>query len=84
MALMVVGLYMSLWRLNFFVVWLLAWTLGFLLPSFAAVALGRYQGVSPSHIFELTSAYQIMLTVISWFLLRRNLKQRAFVTAEAM
>jgi ABC-type Na+ efflux pump permease subunit len=84
MALMVVGLYMSLWRLNFFVVWLLAWTLAFLLPSFAAVALWRYQGESPSHIVALTSFYEISLTIVCWFLLRRNLEQRQFVAAEAI
>jgi len=81
-ALMVVGLYMSLWRLNFFVVWLLTWTAAFLLPAFAAVAFGRFQGMNPSHIFALTSTYELLLAVASWSLLRRNLEKRRFLTAE--
>jgi ABC-type transport system involved in cytochrome c biogenesis permease component len=84
LALMVVGLYMSLWRLNFFVVWLLAWTLAFLLPSFAAVALDRFQGMNPFHIIALTSTYQLLLAVACWFLLRRNLEQRKFINAESI
>jgi ABC-type transport system involved in cytochrome c biogenesis permease component len=84
LALMVAGLYMSIWRLNFLVVWLLAWVLAFFLPAFAAVALGRFGVMQPTAITVLTSAWQILLAAACWFLLRRNMVQRRFISAEAI
>ncbi len=84
LALMVVGLYLSLWRLNFLVVWLLAWALAFFIPAFSAVGLGRFEGMQPMKIFALTSAFQVALAAACWFLLRRDMEQRRFLTAEAI
>jgi ABC-type transport system involved in cytochrome c biogenesis permease component len=83
LALMVAGLYLSLWRLNFFVVWLLAWVMAFFLPAFSAIALDRFEGMDRWKIISLTSVFQIALAGACWFLLRRNMEQRRFVTAEA-
>jgi ABC-type Na+ efflux pump permease subunit len=83
-ALMVVGLYLSLWRLNFLVVWLLAWTLAFFMPAFCAVTLGRFEVMHPIKIVALTSAFQVALAAACWFLLRRNMEQRRFATCEAI
>jgi ABC-type transport system involved in multi-copper enzyme maturation permease subunit len=84
LALMVVGLYLSLWRLNFLVVWLLAWTLAFLIPAFSAVALGRFESMHPMKIVALTSAFQVALAAACWFLMRRDMEQRRFVNAEVI
>jgi hypothetical protein len=75
---------LSLWRLNFLVVWLLAWTLAFLIPAFSAVALGRFESMHPMKIVALTSAFQVALAAACWFLMRRDMEQRRFVNAEVI
>jgi hypothetical protein len=82
-ALMVAGLYLSLWRLNFFVVWLLAWALAFFLPAFSVIALDQMQILAPATSIVLTSAYQVVLAVACWRLMRRDMEQRRFVNKEA-
>jgi ABC-type transport system involved in multi-copper enzyme maturation permease subunit len=82
LALMVVGLYLSLWRLNFLIVWLLAWALAFFLPAISALALGRFESMHLLQNLALTSAFQVALAAACWFLLRRNLAQRRFVSGE--
>ena len=83
-ALMVVGLYLSLWRLNFLVLWLLAWAAAFLAPAIAAVELRQFQGTNTITIILLTSAFQVTLAAACWFFLWRNVKQRRFLNAEVI
>src|SRR5436309_9169309 len=47
-ALMVVGLYVSLTRVNLLLGWLVTWLVAFVVPSFAIVALGRYARLEPA------------------------------------
>ena len=80
-ALMIVGLYLSLSRLNFFLGWLLTWILAFVIPSFATIALGRFVRIEPSMATLLPSCLQIMLATVLWFLLERTMQTRSFVRA---
>ena len=82
-ALMVVGLYLSLWRLNFLVVWLLAWVLAFLLPTLSFMVLNQFHNAPSPMSILLTSAYDVILAVVCWFLMRRNLAQRRFVNKDS-
>jgi ABC-type Na+ efflux pump permease subunit len=70
LALMVMGLYLSLWRLNFLIAWLLTWTLAFFLPALSTVVLRRFQGTDPISSFALATLFQICLTAACWSLLR--------------
>lgn len=81
LAVMALGLYLSLWRLNFLAGWLVTWILAFLLPAAAASTLGRSLGLSPKGIITLTSILQIVLALISWFLLQHNMRDRKFAAA---
>ena len=80
-ALMVVGLYLSLTRLNLFLAWLLTWTLAFLLPCFVTVVLGAYLHIAPTSATLLSSAFQLLLATTIWFLLQHTVRSRAFLEA---
>ncbi len=82
-SLMVTGLYLSLWRLNFLVVWLLAWALAFFLPVLATITLLRLGGFPLAASVGIVSFYQLLLGVICWLLMHRNLKERRFVNKDA-
>jgi len=78
-ALMMVGLYLSLTRLNFFLGWLLTWVVAFVIPSFATIALGRYVRMETSLATTLPSILQVAMAVAVWFLLERTMRLRTFV-----
>ncbi len=82
-SLMMLGLYLSLSRLNFFLAWLLAWVAAFILPLLAIVALGRFAGAGPRLAFGLPIVFQLTMTALLWWLLERNLRRRTFVLARA-
>ena len=60
---MVVGLYLSLTRLNLFVSWLLTWIVAFVLPSFAIVIIGAYMHVAPIFGMLVSAVIQLSLAV---------------------
>jgi ABC-type Na+ efflux pump permease subunit len=75
-SMMMVGLYLSLGRLNFFLAWLLTWTLSFLIPIVATIGL-----MPPDDIlFGLPLIFQVVMAVVAWFLLERKIRLRTFVT----
>ena len=78
-SLMVVGLYFSLSRLNFFLAWLLTWVAAFILPLLAIVAIGRLAGVTPPFAFGLPMAFQVVLAALAWLLLSRKIRRRTFL-----
>jgi hypothetical protein len=81
LALMVVGLYLSLWRVNFLIAWLLAWMLAFFIPASAGIMLCQITGLRTMTIVALTSAFQIALAVLCWTVLNHNIKERRFIRA---
>jgi hypothetical protein len=81
LALMLVGLYLSLWRANFLGTWLATWILAFLLPSVVSVALHRFGLLRPATIIVCTSIFEVALAGICWFLLLENLRERKFVVS---
>lgn len=85
-ALMVIGVYLSLGRLNFFLAWLLTWLVGFVLPVFLAVVAWldpRGYNDTNTPFFVLPAVIQALLAVAAWFLLYRNVRQRSFLKAES-
>ncbi len=76
-ALMILGLYLSLTRLNFFLGWLVTWIVAFIIPSFATIALGQFFNREPPML--LPSFLYVVLGVVVWFLLEANVRTRAFV-----
>jgi len=82
LALMVLGLYLSLGRLNFLLAWVLTWMLAFGIPAFASVAIGQSRILSPSAIIALTSLFELALAMASWCLLVRSMEQRRFLQVD--
>ncbi len=78
-AMMVVGLYFSLSRLNFFLAWLLTWALGFVLPIAGTLALVRFYRVDTSVMLALPSMVLVVCAVVLWLAVHKKVRQRAFV-----
>ena len=79
---MVIGLYLSLGRLNFFLAWLLAWIAGFVLPALATLGLGRLAGAGPQVALGLPSVLLAGLAALMCFLLHRKVCQREFAVGK--
>src|SRR5258708_24112268 len=77
-AMMIVGLYLSLGRTNFFLAWLSTWALVFLLPALLVLGLGPLPGVRKITAVAPGSAPQCLPAVLTRFLLSRNVRVRAF------
>ena len=77
--LVVLGLYFSLGRLNFFLAWSLTWIIAVALPILTSVGLGRIAGFNPQTAFWLPMAFQLGLAALMWFLLHRIVTHREFV-----
>jgi hypothetical protein len=82
-SLMVVGLYLSLGRLNFLLGWVLTWVIAFVGPLLITLALVQGAGWAPAAAVALPSALQVILMALVLLLLHRSLKQRTFLTPEA-
>jgi ABC-type Na+ efflux pump permease subunit len=81
-ALMTVGVFLSLGRLNFFLAWLAAWVAVFVAPVLLAIILERSAGVSTRFAVVLISACDIALSALMWFQIQRSLRQRSFLRAK--
>ncbi|MDB6109029.1 MAG: hypothetical protein JWR69_779 [Pedosphaera sp.] len=79
LALIIVGLYVSLLPINFLIGWLITFTLAFLAPAICTVILTRHNA-NALLTLSITSGYQGFLAIIAWLLLHRNIQQRQFVT----
>jgi len=80
LALMILGLYLSLWRVNRLLACVLTWLLAFVLPAFATVILGQ---LGPGHrSLTVPAIFQLLLAGVSLLLLYRNLRFRNFVKEE--
>jgi len=75
---MVVGLYFSLCRLNFFLAWLSTWLVAFVLPTIIMLGLGPFAGLGQSMALLLPSAFQAWLAVTLWVLLKAKVRLRSF------
>jgi ABC-type transport system involved in multi-copper enzyme maturation permease subunit len=81
-AMMVLGLYLALSRLNFFLAWFLTWIIAYVLPILARVGWDRVASVEPRFSFWSSSAIQLGLAGLMWVLLQRKVRQREFVAAK--
>ena len=82
-SVMVLGLYLSLGRLNFFLAWLLAWIIAFVVPILGRIGLGRFVGAGPTVAIGLPLIFQAGLATLMWFLLYRKVRQREFAVAKS-
>ena len=80
---MVLGLYLSLGRLNFFLAWLLTWITAFVFPALARIGLGRLIGAGPLAASGLPLIFQVGLATLMWFLLHRKVRQREFAVRKS-
>jgi ABC-type Na+ efflux pump permease subunit len=81
-SLMMVGLYLSLGRLNFFLAWFLTWIVGFALPILGRIGLVRLAGAEPSVAVWFPLTFQLGLAVLMWLLLLARVRQREFLVAK--
>ncbi|MCX6923114.1 MAG: hypothetical protein NT154_07885, partial [Verrucomicrobia bacterium] len=82
LLLIVLGLYLSLSRLNFFLAWLLTWAIGFAVPIIGRTGLDRFTGADPWVAFGLSLTFQLTLAALMWFLLYRKVRQREFAVVK--
>jgi hypothetical protein len=75
----VLGLYFSLGRLNFFLAWALTWIIAVVVPILTTIGLGRFAGAESPIAFGLSFSFQLGLAALMWFLLLRKVRQRQFV-----
>jgi hypothetical protein len=76
----IVGLYLSLSRLNFFLAWLLTWAIAFLVPLSATIALLRGDDLPRAAVVGLPLVFQVAMAAFALFLLERKIRLRTFVT----
>jgi ABC-type transport system involved in multi-copper enzyme maturation permease subunit len=75
----IVGLFLSLGRLNFLLAWLFTWVGAYLLPFVGSIVLLRLGQLTPSAAWAAQSALQVALSAACCFLLWRSLHLRTFV-----
>jgi hypothetical protein len=78
----VLGLYLSLGRLNFFLAWALTWLIAVVAPILGSIGLRRFAGAEPRLAFALSLVFQLGLAALLWFLLHRSVAQREFVVGK--
>jgi ABC-type transport system involved in multi-copper enzyme maturation permease subunit len=76
----ILGLYLSLGQLNFFLGWLLTWALAFLIPVVSTVVLFPSDKLSRLTVFGLPLGFQVAIALLAWFFLERKIRLRTFVT----
>jgi hypothetical protein len=81
-AVSVLGLYLSLRKLNFFVAWLASWVGAMLLPALALAAIGSNTPISSITAGVISSAMQFGLAVMVWPLLESDMRLRTFLSTE--
>jgi ABC-type transport system involved in multi-copper enzyme maturation permease subunit len=79
LALMLVGLVLSLGRLNFFVAWLLTWFVAFLVPNLLTLVLQVFVNVPRSSAMFLVSTALTALVIWMWIHLQVSLRRRTFI-----
>jgi ABC-type Na+ efflux pump permease subunit len=80
-SLMVVGLYLSLSPINFFLAWFFTWVVAFILPLLLIIFLGSFAEAALA--FMLTSFLQVAFAALLWNLLQRKVQERAFLLRRA-
>jgi ABC-type Na+ efflux pump permease subunit len=81
--LVVIGLYLSLGRLNFFLAWLLTWIIAFVAPILGRVGLDRFAGAGPMVAFGLPLIFQAGLAALMWSLLLSKVHDREFAAGKS-
>ena len=82
-SLMMVGLYLSLGRLNFFLAWFLTWIVAFALPALGRIGLVRLAAAGPLVAVGLPLAFQLGLAALMWLLLLAKVRHREFLVAKS-
>jgi ABC-type Na+ efflux pump permease subunit len=78
----IIGLYFSLWRMNFLVSWLVTCAAGLLLPSATLTVCRRFAVSSRTALF-VSCGLQLLLAAFAAHQLYRDLNRRTFASATA-
>jgi ABC-type Na+ efflux pump permease subunit len=78
-SMMVVGLQLSLGRINFLVAWFLTWAVAYLVPAIMTIGLGDLYGVTRPTALAIPSAFLLFIAGSTWMLLQRKFRLRTFV-----
>jgi hypothetical protein len=81
-SILVVGLWLSLSSLNFFLAWLLTWIMAFVVPILGRIELGRIAGAQGLVSSGLPLSFQIGLAALAWILLQLKVRHRNFGVAK--
>ncbi len=81
-SVLVLGLFLSLGRVNFLLAWLITCVVAFVIPVVASIILMTSAIPHLFLAFVLPSAFHLVLGIAFWFLLRRNLRLRQFLERE--
>jgi hypothetical protein len=79
----VLGLLLSLSRLNVLVAWLLTWVIGYLIPVVISFLLVKSGYPFPKVAFTAHCVLQVALCAGAWWWLLRNLRRRTFLRADS-
>jgi hypothetical protein len=80
LAVMLTGLYLSLFRLHFLLAAIGAWVFAFVAPAMASLALGQLAG-SRAAVVWIPIGFEAALIVTVWMLLSYRMSSRGFVAA---
>jgi ABC-type transport system involved in cytochrome c biogenesis permease component len=78
-SMMVVGLQLSLGRLNFLQAWILTWAVAYLVPAIMTIGLGDLYGATRSAAIAIPSVFLVLIVGLTWTLLQRKFRLRTFV-----
>ena len=82
LLIVLLGLYLSLGRVNFLLGWTLTWVMAFVLPLVGGLVLVQSAYCAARTALALMTTLQLLFSVVMWFLLHRALNDRAFLQAE--
>lgn len=79
LAMLFLGMLLSLGRLNFFFTWLLTWLLGYVIPAVACHLSSTSTGGMGLQNLVFTVLVQLILATACWLMVHQRVRSRAFV-----
>jgi len=80
LAVMLTGLYLSLFQIHFLVAAIGAWLFAFVAPGMVNVALSQLPNCPPSVVVWISIVLQLALAALMWWLVTDRMSNRSFVT----
>jgi hypothetical protein len=83
LAMLFLGMLLSLGRINFFFAWFLTWLAGYVLPAITAQLFHSPARGMDSLNFLLMVASQLTIAITSWLLVHQRVRSRSFVVSKS-